>query len=123
MSYTALISPLWATIQLRLPYTVLISPRGPLHPQSNGPRALLGTMHTSVVFRPAGEIRRETLEYLTNAQLMALEWRRIGDLRLELAVRGFLSRRGLCVVQGGPISSATRAASPHDSVKPAPPCP
>jgi hypothetical protein len=32
-----------------------------------------------------------TLQYLiTNAQLLALEQRRVGDLRLELQVRGFL---------------------------------
>ncbi len=60
-------------------------------PQSNGPRASLGSAAASVAFRPTGEIRRETLEFLiTNAQLLALEQRRIGDLRLELVVRGFL---------------------------------
>jgi hypothetical protein len=60
-------------------------------PQSNGPRALLGMVRASVAFRSTGEIRRETLEYLiTNSQLLALEQRRVGALRLELLVRGFL---------------------------------
>lgn len=72
-------------------------------PQSNGPRALLGTVHTSVAFRPTGEIRRETLVYLiTNAQLLELERRRIGDLRLQLVVRGFLPQ---CSGGGFPGSS------------------
>ena len=45
----------------------------------------------SVPFNPEGEVRMPTLQYLiTNAQLLALEQRRVGDLRLELQVRGFL---------------------------------
>lgn len=45
----------------------------------------------AVPFNPEGEIRRPTLRYLiTNAQLLALEQRRAGDLRLELQVQGVL---------------------------------
>jgi hypothetical protein len=45
----------------------------------------------SVPFRPTGEVRRMTPQYLlTNAQVLALEQQRTGDLRLELHVRGFL---------------------------------
>jgi hypothetical protein len=60
-------------------------------PQANGPRAPLASANVSVPFNPTGEVRRPTLQYLiTNAQLLALEQRRTGDLRLELQVRGFL---------------------------------
>jgi hypothetical protein len=60
-------------------------------PQANGPRAPLGSVNTSVPFNPAGEVRQSTLQYLiTNAQLLALEQHRSGDLRLELEVKGFL---------------------------------
>jgi len=60
-------------------------------PQDNGPRVPLGSANVSVPFNPEGEVRRPTLQYLiTNAQLLALEQRRSGDLRLELQVRGFL---------------------------------
>ncbi len=45
----------------------------------------------SVPFDPAGEVQRPTLYYLTtNAQLLALEQQRSGDLRLELQVSGVL---------------------------------
>jgi hypothetical protein len=45
----------------------------------------------SVPFNPEGEVRRPTLQYLiTNAQLLALEQRRTGDLRPELQVQGVL---------------------------------
>jgi hypothetical protein len=45
----------------------------------------------SVPFNPDGEIRLPTLNYpISNAQLLALEQRRSGDLRLELQVKGFL---------------------------------
>lgn len=60
-------------------------------PQANGPRAPLASANVSVPFNPAGEVRLPTLHYLiTNAQLLALEQRRTGDLRLELQVKGFL---------------------------------
>jgi hypothetical protein len=60
-------------------------------PQGNGPRVPLALANVSVPFNPAGEVRWPTLQYLiTNAQLLALEQRRTGDLRLELEVRGFL---------------------------------
>jgi hypothetical protein len=59
--------------------------------QTNGPRAPLGSANVSVPFNPAGEIRRPTLQFLiTNAQLLALEQQRAGDLRLELVINGFL---------------------------------
>ncbi|MGI5238786.1 hypothetical protein [Dactylosporangium sp. CA-139066] len=60
-------------------------------PQETGPRAPLDSTNVSVPFNATGEVRRPTLQYLiTNAQLMALEQHRAGDLRLELQVRGFL---------------------------------
>jgi hypothetical protein len=60
-------------------------------PQDNGPRVPLASANASVPFNPEGEVRLPTLQYLiTNAQLLALEQRRIGDLRLELQVKGFL---------------------------------
>jgi len=60
-------------------------------PQVNGPRVPLASSNVSIPFNPAGEVRLPTLQYLiTNAQLLALEQRRSGDLRLELQVRGFL---------------------------------
>jgi hypothetical protein len=60
-------------------------------PQQNGPRAPLASANVAVPFNREGEIRAPTLQYLiTNAQLLALEQRRSGDLRLELHVRGFL---------------------------------
>jgi hypothetical protein len=60
-------------------------------PRNNGPRVPLASANTSVPFNPTGEIRRTTLQYIiTNAQLLALEQQRAGDLRLELQVRGFL---------------------------------
>ncbi|MFC3736990.1 hypothetical protein ACFOS3_07935 [Paractinoplanes deccanensis] len=50
-------------------------------------------MNAFVPFNRTGEVRREELTYLiTNAQLLALEQYRSGDLRLELDVQGFLSR-------------------------------
>jgi hypothetical protein len=60
-------------------------------PQTSGPRAPLGSANVSIAHNPTGEARRPTLRYLiTNAQLMALEHSRSGDLRLELQVNGFL---------------------------------
>src|SRR5262249_10255759 len=70
--------------QLLVLETVLYAQR------SNGPRAPLATANASVPFK-AGQLRRPTLLYLiTNAQLLALEQNRTGDLRLELDVSGFL---------------------------------
>lgn len=60
-------------------------------PEGGGPRVPLASASVSVPFNPEGEVRRPTLQYLiTNAQLLALEQRRTGDLRLELQVRGVL---------------------------------
>jgi hypothetical protein len=60
-------------------------------PQSNGPRAPPASANVSVPFNPTGEVRQATPQYLiTNAQLLALEQQRTGDLHLELQVRGFL---------------------------------
>ena len=60
-------------------------------PDSSGPRAPLAFRDVSVPYNPDGEIRRPTLYYLiTNAQLLAMEQRRNGDLRLELQVNGTL---------------------------------
>jgi hypothetical protein len=51
----------------------------------------LASANVSVPFNPDGEVRLPTLLYLiTNAQLVAMEQQRNGDLRLELQVRGFL---------------------------------
>jgi hypothetical protein len=59
--------------------------------QGNSPRVPLASANVSVPFNPTGEVRQPTLQYLiTNAQLLALEQRRSGDLHLELQVRGFL---------------------------------
>ena len=60
-------------------------------PEASGPRVPLAFANVSVPFNPAGEVRLPTLYYLiTNAQLLALEQRRAGDLRLELQVQGVL---------------------------------
>jgi hypothetical protein len=60
-------------------------------PQDNGPRAPLASADVAVPFNPGGEVRRPSLLYLiTNAQVLALEQRRTGDLRLELQIRGVL---------------------------------
>lgn len=60
-------------------------------PEGSGPRVPLAFAGVSVPFKPDGEVRRPTLYYLiTNAQLLALEQRRNGDLRLELQVNGTL---------------------------------
>ncbi|WP_410634310.1 hypothetical protein [Amycolatopsis sp. cmx-4-83] len=58
---------------------------------TSGTRAPVGSATASVPFKPVGEIRREELRYLvTNAQLLAMEQSRMGDLRLQLQVRGVL---------------------------------
>ncbi len=60
-------------------------------PEGGGPRVPLASLSVSVPFKPEGEVRRPTMQYLiTDAQLLALEQRRTGDLRLELQVSGFL---------------------------------
>jgi hypothetical protein len=60
-------------------------------PEGGGPRVPLASASVSVPFNPEGEVRRPVLQYLiTSAQLLALEQRRTGDLRLELQVRGVL---------------------------------
>jgi hypothetical protein len=60
-------------------------------PVTNGPRAPLGSVVVSVPFKPEGGMHRADVHYLvTNAQLLALEQARTGDLRLELQVRGIL---------------------------------
>jgi hypothetical protein len=59
-------------------------------PRAAGPTVPLALANVSVPFTP-GEIRRITAQYLiTNAQLLALEQHRAGDLRLELHVNGYL---------------------------------
>lgn len=59
---------------------------------ANGLREPIGWTCTFVPFRPIGEIRREELCYpVTNAQLLALEQSRTGDLHLQLQVRGILA--------------------------------
>lgn len=59
----------------------------------SGPPARLGATSASVPFRPSGEMRRAEVHFLiTNAQLLALEQRRTGDLRLQLSVNGYLPR-------------------------------
>lgn len=60
-------------------------------PRDTGPCVPLASANVSVPFKPTGEVLCETLRYLiTNAQLLALEQHRAGDLRLELQARGFL---------------------------------
>jgi hypothetical protein len=60
-------------------------------PEVAGSRVPLASASVAVPFNPEGEVRRPTLQYLiTNAQLLALEQRRAGDLRLEFQVRGVL---------------------------------
>ncbi|WP_042401997.1 hypothetical protein [Streptacidiphilus carbonis] len=59
-------------------------------PLSNGPRAFLGAERLSAAFGN-GPFERLNLRFLlTGAQLLALEAQRVGDLALELEVRGFL---------------------------------
>jgi hypothetical protein len=66
--------------------TTLYTPTG-----ATSPRVPLASSGVSVPFNPEGEIRRPTLLYLiTNAQLLALEQERAGDLRLELQIDGVL---------------------------------
>lgn len=73
-------------------------------PQATGPRAPLASSNVFVAFNPVGEIQRETVRYLiSNGQLMALEQRRVGDLRLELEVRGFLPQAS--GFPGGPVAT------------------
>lgn len=65
-------------------------------PEGGGPRVPLASASVSVPFNPEGEVRRPVLQYLiTNAQLLALEQRRTGDLRLELQVPGRPAPGGL----------------------------
>jgi hypothetical protein len=60
-------------------------------PRQTGPRVPLASANVSVAFKPTGEVRRSTVQYvITNAQLRALDQQRVGDLRLELQFSGFL---------------------------------
>jgi hypothetical protein len=60
-------------------------------PVASGPRAPLASTNVSVAFGGPAEVRRVELTYLlTNPQLLALEQNRLGDLRLEVQIRGFL---------------------------------
>jgi hypothetical protein len=60
-------------------------------PEGSGPRVPLASVNVSVPFIPEGDVRLPKLQYLiTNAQLLALEQRRTGDLRLEVQIKGFL---------------------------------
>lgn len=57
----------------------------------NGPVVPLAMASVSVPFSPDGGVRRATPQYLiTNAQLLALEEHRTGDLRLEVHIRSYL---------------------------------
>jgi hypothetical protein len=65
--------------------TVLCTPLG------TGPRKPLAALTVHVAFRSTGETRRQTLQFIvSNAQLLALDQVRTGDLRLELVVSGVL---------------------------------
>jgi len=58
--------------------------------RDNAGRAWLGSAAHTLAFAPGG-VQRPTLRFLlTGAQILALEEQRIGDLRLELDVRGVL---------------------------------
>jgi hypothetical protein len=60
-------------------------------PLTATPRKLLAVLTTHVAFKPSGETRRPILQFIvSNAQLLALEQQRVGDLRLELVVSGYL---------------------------------
>lgn len=62
-------------------------------PQAATAPKLLASLTTHVAFAPHGETRRESLQFLvSNAQLLALEQQRVGDLRLELEISGYLPR-------------------------------
>lgn len=81
-------------------------------PQANGPRVPLASANVSVPFNPAGEVRRPTLQYLiTNAQLLALEQRRTGDLRLETS-------RGAASCHRPPPAAPAGLRSPRTSASP-----
>jgi len=81
-------------------------------PQGNGPRVPLASAN---VFNPEGEVRRPAVQYLiSNAQLLALEQRRSGDLRLELQVRGS------CRPTGAPGAPSARPAAPSGRAGPRP---
>ncbi|MFB8242867.1 hypothetical protein ACFC58_40665 [Kitasatospora purpeofusca] len=59
-------------------------------PRSNAGRAWLGSAAHTLAFTP-GSVQRPTLRFLlTGAQILALEEQRLGDLRLEVEVRGVL---------------------------------
>jgi hypothetical protein len=54
-------------------------------------RKPLAMLTTHVAFKPSGETRRPILQFIvSNAQLLALEQQRVGDLRLELVISGYL---------------------------------
>jgi len=77
--------------------TTLYTPTG-----ATSPRVPLASASVSVPFNPEGEVRRPTLLYLiTNAQLLALEQQRTGDLRLELQVDGVLPQAAIIAFPGG----------------------
>lgn len=80
-------------------------------PEGSGPRVPLASTNASVPFNPEGEVRMSTLQYLiTNAQLLALEQRRVGDPRLELQVRASCRRQ--------PRAFLARPRSPSTSASP-----
>lgn len=80
-------------------------------PEGSGPRVPLASTNASVPFNPEGEVRMPTLQYLiTNAQLLALEQRRVGDPRLELQVRASCRRQ--------PRAFLARPRSPSTSASP-----
>lgn len=62
-------------------------------PVAATPPKLLASLTTHVAFTPHGETRRQSLQFLvSNAQLLALEQQRVGDLRLELEISAYLPR-------------------------------
>ena len=90
-------------------------------PEGGGPRVPLASASVSVPFNPEGEVRRPVLQYvITNAQLLALEQRRNGDLRLELQVRGVLPRRAAQARRGLPARGPAAARRQRDRLRDAP---
>jgi hypothetical protein len=89
-------------------------------PEGSGPRVPLASANVSVPFNPEGEVRLPKLQYLiTNAQLLALEQRRAGDLHLEVQIRGFLPQAAsgfpgapATTCGNGPLAGNSRLCGP-----------
>lgn len=72
--------------RLLFPETTLYAPQG-----ATAGRAPLASANVSVPFNPSGEMRLPVLLFLvTNAQVLALDKQRTGDLHLELQVNAVL---------------------------------